>query len=398
MSTAVDFDVREQAAQRFAQLGWPTPRQEEWKYTNVAPIARVQWRTGASPVLTGEGACPPPEFRFHARAAQEFVFVNGRGDAPRAPFESEHYARYADYMRHPFTALNTANAQDGALLEIPDGTVVDGFIHLLFVGDGDEIWSHPRNLIVVGRNAQVSIVETYVGRGHYFTNTVTELVAKDGAVVDHTKIECESLDAFHVGTLQVHQERASSVISRCIAIGGALVRTEINVALAGEGASITLDGLFTLTGNQHADNHTVIDHLRPHCDSVELYKGILDQSARGIFDGKIIVRPDAQKTNSRQTNHNLLLSETAIVDSKPTLEIHNDDVKCNHGSTIGQLDEEAMFYLRSRGIGEAEARGLLIHAFASEIVDRMKVEPVRELVRREMFRSMPERLPERRER
>jgi Fe-S cluster assembly protein SufD len=378
-------DIREQAAQRFAQLGWPTPKQEEWKYTNVAPIARTAWKFGS------DAAPVPNDFRFFERAAQEFVFVNGRG-AQRAPLE----ARYADYMRHPFTALNTANAQDGAFIEIPDGTVVDGFIHLLFVGDGDEVWSHPRNLIVVGKNAQVTIVETYVGRGKYFTNTVTELVAKEGAVVEHIKVECESLDAFHVGTLQIHQERAASVTSRCISIGGALVRNEINVALAGEGASITLDGLFTLTGNQHCDNHTVIDHLYPHCDSLELYKGILDQSARGIFDGRIIVRPDAQKTNSRQTNHNLLLSETAIVDSKPTLEIHNDDVKCNHGSTIGQLDEEAMFYLRSRGIGEAEARGLLIYAFASELVDRIKAEPVRELVRRELFRSMPERLPERR--
>jgi Fe-S cluster assembly protein SufD len=383
-------DIREQARQRFAQLGWPAPQQEEWKYTNVAPIARVPWKFGDA------SAPVPEEMRFHARAAQEFVFVNGRG-AQHAPIESEHYARYADYMRHPFTALNTANAQDGALIEIPDGAVVDGFIHLLFVGDGDEVWSHPRNLIVVGRNAQVTIVETYVGRGKTFTNTVTELVAKEGAVVDHTKVECESLDAFHVGTLQIHQARSSSVTSRSIVIGGALVRNEINVALAGEGASITLDGLFTITGHQHADNHTVIDHLYPHCDSVELYKGILDQSARGIFDGRIIVRPDARKTNSRQTNHNLLLSETAIVDSKPTLEIHNDDVKCNHGSTIGQLDEEALFYLRSRGIGEADARGLLIHAFASEIVDRIKAEPVREMVRRQLFRSMPERLPERRE-
>ncbi len=390
MTSAVDFDVREQAAQRFEQLGWPTPKQEEWKYTNVAPIARIHWKFGS------DAAPVPPDFRFFERAAQELVFVNGRG-AQRAP-GSEHYARYADYMRHPFTALNTANAQDGARIEIPDGTIVDGFIHLLFVGDGDEVWSHPRNLIVVGRNAQVAIVETYVGRGKYFTNAVTELVANEGAVVDHTKIVCESLESFHIGTLQIHQERASAVTSRAVTIGGALVRNEINVALAGEGASITLDGLFTLGGNQHCDNHTVIDHLYPHCDSVELYKGILDGSARGIFDGRIIVRPDAQKTNSRQTNHNLLLSETAIVDSKPTLEIHNDDVKCNHGSTIGQLDEEALFYLRSRGIGEPEARGLLIHAFASEIVDRMKVEPVRELVRRQMFRSMPERLPERRER
>ncbi len=400
MATAVDSlqAIREQAAQRFDQLGWPKTSQEEWKYTNVAPIERVAWRTddAAPKTFDAHGAS------FAGRATTEIVFVNGhivRGAEfmrPGARAASAHFARYADYQRHPFVALNTANAQDGAVIEIPDGAVVDGFIHLLFIGEGDGVWSHPRNLIVVGRNAQVTIVETFVGRGGYFTNTVTELVAGDGAVVDHTKIECESLNAIHIGTLQIHQERASSVVSRCIAMGGALVRNEINVALAGEGAGITLDGLFAITGTQHVDNHTLIDHLRPHCDSIELYKGILDQGARGIFDGRIIVRPDAQKTSSRQTNHNLLLSETAIVDSKPTLEIHNDDVKCNHGSTIGQLDEEAMFYLRSRGIGEADARNLLVFAFASEIVDRIKVEPVRELIRRQMFHQMPERMPERR--
>jgi Fe-S cluster assembly protein SufD len=310
---------------------------------------------------------------------------------------AEHFARYADYQNHPLTALNTSLAQDGAFVDIAPSTPVEGFVHLLFIGEGNDVMSHPRNLIVVGRGSQITVVETYVGSGAYFTNTVTEVVAGEGAVVDHYKVECESLEAAHIGTLQVHQERSSTVISRCVSIGGRLVRNEINVALAGEGASITLDGLFILTGNQHCDNHTVIDHLRPHCDSVELYKGVLDQSARGIFDGRIIVRPDAQKTSSRQTNHNLLLSETAIVDSKPTLEIHNDDVKCNHGSTIGQLDEEALFYLRSRGIGAGEARSLLVSAFAGEIVDRMKVEAVREQVRRQMFGRMPERLPERQE-
>jgi Fe-S cluster assembly protein SufD len=168
------------------------------------------------------------------------------------------------------------------------------------------------------------------------------------------------------------------------------------VALAGEGAMIALDGLFVGTGNQHLDNVTVIDHVHPHCESVELYKGVLDQNARGIFDGLIIVRPGAEKTVSRQTNRNLLLSETAIVDSKPNLEIHNNDVKCNHGSTIGQIDEEALFYLRSRGLGEEEARSLLVFAFASEIADRIRIEPVREQIRRALFRAMPERLPERR--
>jgi Fe-S cluster assembly protein SufD len=170
----------------------------------------------------------------------------------------------------------------------------------------------------------------------------------------------------------------------------------VNVALAGEGANVVLDGLFAGTARQHLDNRTVIDHLKPHCESHELYKGVLDQNARGIFDGRIIVRPDAQKTVSKQENRNLLLSETAVVDSKPTLEIHNDDVKCNHGSTIGQIDQESLFYLRSRGIGEEEARNLLVHAFASEIVDRMKIEPVREQVRRALFQAMPQRLPERR--
>jgi Fe-S cluster assembly protein SufD len=187
------------------------------------------------------------------------------------------------------------------------------------------------------------------------------------------------------------------VTARSVAIGGAIVRSEVNVALAGEGASINLDGLFMLSGSQHVDNHTVIDHIRPHCDSLELYKGILDQSSRGVFDGTIIVRPDAQKTNSRQVNRNLILSENAIIDSKPTLEILNDDVKCSHGSTIGQIDEEALFYMRSRGIGDAQARNLLVYAFASEIVERMKIEPVREQIRRAMFRQMPGRLPDQRE-
>jgi Fe-S cluster assembly protein SufD len=377
MTIATISDIREQAAQRFAQLGWPSTKLEEWKYTNVAPIARVNWR-------------------FDDRAAPftPNVFVNGRGasNATSHPL----FARYADYMRHAFVALNTAHAQDGALIVVPDGEVVEGFLHLHFNGEGDGIWSHPRNLIVAGRNAQVTVVETYSGHGSYFTNAVTEIVAGEGAVVDHTRLQCESRDAFHVSTVQIHQERSSSVIARSISFGSALARLETNVALKGEGASLTLDGLFVLGGRQHVDNQTLIDHARPHCDSMELYKGILDDGARGIFDGRIIVRPDAVKTNSRQVNHNLLLSETAIVDSKPTLEIHNDDVKCNHGSTIGQLDEDAMFYLRARGIGESDARNLLVYAFASEIVDRIKAAPVREEVRRALFAHMPDRVPDRR--
>jgi Fe-S cluster assembly protein SufD len=410
MTAAVEFDIREQAALRFEQLGWPTPRLEEWKYTNLAAVQRTAWNRATSPLApaaVGERVAPSTSLWASSGrvrgALAEYVFVNGIYSpdlsspldalAITAETKERHYARYADYENHPMTALNTANAQDCAMLQID--RILEGFVHLLFIGtDGYE--SNPRNLIVVGRGAQATIVETYTGTGRYFTNAVTELVAGDGAVVDHTKIENESRDAYHVGLVHVHQERSSGVTARSFAVGGALVRNETSAALTGEGASLALDGLFIVTGTQHVDNHTVIDHAKPHCDSIELYKGILDQSARGIFDGTIIVREGAQKTVSRQTNNNLLLSESAIVDSKPTLVIHNDDVKCNHGSTIGQIQEETMFYLRSRGIGEDEARSLLVYAFASELVDRIKAEPVREQVRRAMFAHMPDRLPERR--
>lgn len=394
MSVAVTPDLRERAAETFAKLGWPTTRIEEWRYTSLAPLQKVPWRTAepANDVDTSAAT-------LAGRAALELVFLNGRlvrqiGET-RFGVAGE-VGRFADWERNAMVALNTANMQDGARLEIPANMVVNGFIHLLFVGRGDGIWSHPRNLIVVGRNAQVDIVETYIGAGSYFTNAVTEIVAGDGAVVDHYKVECESREAFHIGNVFIHQERAAQVISRNVAIGAALARTETNVTLAGEGAGIVLDGLFVGSGSQHLDNRTVIDHVKPHCESHELYKGILDERARGVFDGRIIVRPDAQKTISRQENRNLLLSETAVVDSKPTLEIHNDDVKCNHGSTIGQIDAQQMFYLRSRGIAEDEARNLLVFAFASEIVDRMKIEPVREQIRRALFQAMPDRMPERR--
>ena len=403
MKAAV-LSIREEAAERFRELGYPTTRIEEWKYTNVAPIAKMQWKHGGqapSAVRTGEAPV------LHAAIAS-LTFVNGQiverkespsvrvipiSEASEADLEP-YYGQIADWQRNAFVALNIAESRDGALI-VADKPV-EGFVHLLFIGEGDGIWSHPHNVIVAGRASQLTVVETYVGRGRYFTNAVTEVFAVDGSVVDHYKIECESRDAFHIATLQFRQDRASSVISRNVSIGGALVRNDINAVLDGEGASLSLDGLFVLGSNQHVDNHTLIDHVSPRAESHELYKGILDDNARGIFDGRIIVRPNAQKTVSRQENRNLLLSEAAIVDSKPTLEIHNDDVKCNHGSTIGQIDEQAMFYLRSRGIGEDEARNLLVYAFASEIVDRMKIEPVKEQIRRALFQHLPQRLPEQR--
>ena len=407
-------ELREHAAARFNTLGIPTPRLEGWKYTNLAPLSRLDFRlatdTPSDTLVDDRG------FRLEPFAVVEMVMVNGHftassiGELPAGlnvrPLReaimdaavSSVVGRVADLEEQAMTALNMALMHDGVVIEVAAGVAVEGFIHILHIGHPEDVpvMSHPRNLLIAGANSQVAIVETYVGSGRYFTNAVTEIVAADGAVVDHTKIEYESNEAFHVGTVQIRQERSSSVTSRSFALGGALVRNEIHCALAGEGATLSLEGLFALTGTQHVDNHTVIDHRAPHCQSIELFKGILDQSSRGIFDGLIVVRPGAVKTNSRQTNKNLLLSETAIVDSKPMLEIYNDDVKCTHGSTIGQLEEEPMFYLRSRGIGEDEAKSLLVHAFASEIVDRIRFDAVREQVRRVLFAAMPEHLPERR--
>ncbi len=398
--TSAIASLREEAAETFAKLGWPTPRIEEWRYTNLAPVQKVSWRVDDSPVYLESPAS------LAGKAALELVFVNGRyvQRTGSAQFEECAEMRIADWERNRMVALNYANEQGGACIAVPANTVVAGFIHLLFVGRGDGsssspatgIWSHPRNVISVGANAQVTIVETYIGTGAYFTNTVTEIEAGEGAVVDHYKIQCEAREAFHTGNIYIHQQRAANVTSRSVTLGGAIARTETHVALDGEGASVALDGLFVGTGSQHLDSLTVVDHIKPHCDSTQLYKGILDQSSRGVFDGRIIVRPNAQKTQSRQENRNLLLSETAIIDSKPNLEIHNDDVKCTHGSTIGQIDQEALFYLRSRGIADDEARNLLVFAFASEIVERMKVEPVREQIGRALFQSLPERMPERR--
>lgn len=248
---------------------------------------------------------------------------------------------------------------------------------------------NPRILVIARRGSRVRVVETYAGSGAYFNNPVTELIAEPSAGITHYKVIRESSESFHMATLAVRQERDSSVTSSVITLSGGLVRNEIVVGLAGEGSTVTLDGLYVTSGTQHVDNQTVIDHQKPHCTSSEHYKGILDGRSRGIFDGKIIVRKDAQKTSSRQTNNNLILSESATVDTKPQLEINNDDVKCSHGSTIGRLDDDALFYLRTRALGEDQARALLTYAFASEIVDRLKIPSLRDLLQRELTEQLP---------
>jgi Fe-S cluster assembly protein SufD len=272
---------------------------------------------------------------------------------------------------------------------IPQGLVLEGPLSLLFIATvrGEPTASYPRNLIVAGPDSRATIIESYIGLepGVYFTNAVTELIVGEHAVIEHTRLQLESLEAFHIATLQVQQDRGSTATSHSITLGGALVRNEVNVVLAGEGGEGTLNGLYMVTGEQHVDNHTRIDHMQPHCTSRELYKGVLDRKARGVFSGKIVVHKAAQKTDATQANKNLLLSGDALVESKPQLEIFNNDVRCTHGSTIGKLDPDAVFYLRARGIDVGAARRLLTYAFVSEILGRLTVEPLRRQLEERLF-------------
>ncbi len=394
--------IRQAAISRFSDLGFPTSRQEEWKYTEVAPIQRTAFRP-ADCELNGLTTERLTELTFGNLQCPRLVFLNGHYSAQLSSLKGlpetvqvqslaevleqnpdgveAHLARYARYQNHPFVALNTALIQDGALVHVPRGEVIQEPIHLLYLSTGAEeaMAIHPRNLILAEDNSQVAVLESYVGlqEGVYFTNSVTEIVAAENAVVDHYKLHQESKGAFHVGTLQVHQERDSTVRAFNGTLGGKLTRNEVNVVLDGEGAECHLDGLYLISGTQHVDNHTRLEHAKPHCQSREVYKGILGEKATGVFHGRIVVLPGAQKTDSKQTNNNLLLSDEALINTKPQLEIYADDVKCTHGATIGQLDPEALFYLRSRGIDKPAARSLLIYAFASQVVNRIKVDLVR---------------------
>ncbi|HWQ68938.1 MAG TPA: Fe-S cluster assembly protein SufD [Patescibacteria group bacterium] len=419
--------IRTAAFDRFIELGFPTTRLEDWKYTNVAQIAKTRWeRSGqAQRTLPIE---PIEPFTLEDVACAQLVFVNGCYSSDLSSLKmlpagvvvsnlatvlacnpasvEPHLAQHAGFHNQAFVALNTAFMEDGAFVFIPKGTVVEAPIHLLFISTapfdsaldksfespvpegfkrgaddkrGFTAVSYPRNLIVVESHSQVRVVESYVGVSHdvYCTNAVTEIVGGENAVIDYYKVQRESEEAFHVATAQAQLGRDSRFSSHTIDLGGAIVRNNLDVALDGEGAECTLNGLYMVTGRQHVDNHTRIDHIQPHCSSRQLYKGILDGKSKGVFNGKVVVHGAAQKTDARQVNKNLLLSEDAVIDSKPQLEIFNNDVKCTHGTTIGQHDQDAIFYLRSRGIDPAASRRLLTYAFASELLGRITIEPIR---------------------
>ena len=406
--------VRRAAMDRFAATGFPTVRDEEWRFTPVGPIAQGTWRQapGLGRGVTREHLAP---FIFGHPEWTTLVFVDGAyadglssvGElAPGVRVGSlaealhadgalleQNLGRHAPIAGSPFTALSTAFMRDGGFLHVPANTELAQPVHLVFVSTPEATGSvtHPRNLVIIDRGARASVVESYVTLAPgsvYWTNAVTEVVAGANTWLEHTRIQRESEQAFHVGLTHVEQQRDSHYRSFSMAMGAALARHNLHVRLNGENVETLMYGLYVTEGDQVVDNHTAIYHDQPNCRSWEVYKGILDGRSRAVFNGKVFVKPEAQKTDAKQTNRNLLLSDTAKVDTKPQLEIFADDVKCTHGATVGQLDDVALFYARSRGVPAAEAQRLLTYAFAAEVIEEVALEPVRD----ELERLVRERL------
>ena len=397
--------LRRSAFQWVAEQGFPTAKDDAWKYTRVAPILEVPFEP-AEPAMSRRLSAGGIEALAGDLGGARLVVVNGyfapelsslkklpagvevislaaalaEDEELLTPFLSRPYRE----QPHAFTALSAALAEDGALVRIPANTTIEEPIHVVFVSDtgASPLVSHPRSLVFAGANSRATIVESYVGilGDVYLTNAVTDIVLEEGAVVEHYKLQNEAETAFHIALLDVRQGRGSRFSSHSLALGASTARHEVRVKLEAEGAEVTLNGLYMPKNEQHLDNPTTIEHAAPYCTSRELYKGIVDGRGRGSFDGRIIVRPGAFKTDASQTNKNLLLSESAQVDTRPRLEIFADDVKCAHGAAVGQLDEDAVFFLRSRGVPHGAARDLLTYAFASEMLGLLRVEALRSRV------------------
>ncbi len=394
--------LRKTAVERFLDLGLPTTRLEDWKFTNVAPIRRLTFR----PVNQVNASIPQAlRSQLDLFPSPRLVFVDGLldqklsalpresglhmaglsdslADSNQAAILESHLGRYAETSDRAFAAWNTGFFADGACVMISPGTILTHPVHLVFISTGavEPRATYPRNLILAGERSQVAVAEVFLSAsgGVYLTNAVTEIVAGAGATIDYYKMECESGDGFHVATVKATLDRDASLTSHSISFGAALARNDLRVALDGEGSQCTLNGLFVVDGQRLVDNHTEIDHRKPHATSRELYKGVLAGHAQGVFNGAIIVRKDAQKTDALQRSRNLLLSENAQINTKPQLEIRADDVRCAHGATIGQIDRESMFYLKSRGLDERAARQILIRGFAAEIFEGIRVSSIRQ--------------------
>ena len=400
--------VRKAGLASFADQGFPTLNDEDWRFTNIAPIAKLNFQLAKE--VSGNGAESKliNESVFTKLAGHRLVFVNGFFSAKLSSIKpmsggarienlsaalakdsaliEKHLGKYAHTASNTFAALNQAFFTDGAFIFVPAGVTVVEPMQLIYISsakNSDEVIL-PRNLVIAGANSKLTVVESYISTGNvaYFTNAVTEILAGDNAKVEHVKLQDEALDAFHVATIAGEFGRASNVTVHSFALGAKLSRTNIRTKLAGEGLECILNGLYLTRDEQLADHHMIVEHAQPHCASHEYFNGILDDKSKGVFHGRILVHEIAQKTDAKQTNKNLLLSDDATADTKPQLEIYADDVKCTHGATIGQLSDESIFYLRSRGMSTETAKRMLIHAFAGEIIERIQCRPAREAIDR----------------
>lgn len=400
-------ELRTAAMESFLDSGFPTTRIEDWKYTDLRSLTRRHFSPASRP--RPAGIAVPADQWWQGELQHRLVFIDGHFMpelCPLSPLLSgvtltglarvleeqpdllEHWlGRNTDLEQPGFNAFNTAFMRDGAYLRLGDGATLEQPVHLLFIATGTAADLLPvRNVIVAGAHSRATVIESYVALGDAagLTSAVTEISLEAGARIEHYKLEEESASASHVAGIYVTQDRDSRFDSHNIALGGQLVRNDLQVALNGPGAAATLNGLTVTRGRQHVDNHTRVDHNKAQARSDEWYRGVLDERSRTVFNGRIVVHPDAQQTVSHQNNHNLLLSGDAEVDARPQLEIHADDVQCTHGCTVGQLDEEALFYFRARGVDVATARNFLVYAFAVDVLERIRLRPVRRMLERRL--------------
>lgn len=409
-------EVRKNALTTFHELGFPTTKQENWKYTNIAPITKAVYKYSAAPthvdaalvkklllpntdqfvVTFVNGHFAPEHSQLNGLTAGAVVKNLLSAYATHGAIIEANLSKYAKHQKNPFTALNTAFINDGAFLYVPAGVEVHKPIHLLFISTESEtpIASHIRNLMVIEEQAKVDIVFNYrsVGNHSNLTNSVTELIAKKESRVELVKVQKESDMAFHVDNLHTHQHERSDVRVFSLALGSAISRNDMSIIIDGEAAECNLNGLYVVSGEQLIDHHTFMHHIHPNCPSHELFKGILTDNGHAVFNGKVYVNPEAQKTDSKQTNRNLLLSDTAVINTKPELEIFADDVKCTHGAAVGGMNETHSFYLKTRGITEETTKGILTVGFAAEVTAKIVNPAIRQYVDGEVVEHLRNKL------
>lgn len=409
--------MRTAALQRFTTLGFPTTQEEDWKYTSVAALEKERFTCAdKTPIkldlktLANALLNDLPCFRLtfiNGHFAAELSQLNGLTKditiGSLAQMLKQEPATLKPYLQSTlndaalgFTQLNTAFLNDGAYIHLAANSKLDSPIHLLFINTthNPAEMTAVRNLIVAEKNSNAIIIENYISTddSKNFNNVVSEIILHEHAHLEHYNLQQENIHTFHIGATQVQQHAHSEFISHSFTMGGGLVRSDTNVNLKEEHAACTLNGLYLARDRQHIDHHTLIEHAKPHGTSREYYKGVLAERSRAVFNGKVIVHLDAQKTDAQQTNKNLLLSRDAEIDTKPQLEIYADDVQCTHGAAVGQLDNSALFYLRTRGMDEAEARSILIYAFIREIIERVTVLPLRNYLQHHLFAHLPVKL------